>query len=166
MLGQFVRMQSGVTCNGNFDYGENLVWTGNPTLGMGSGGPFLIELANPVASIGIGIQADFFGPFTAKVQLYDPSFNLLATYNFQGNSASTLAGDNLFVGLGDKTGVNIGSILISTVSPGAGAVGTNGFALDVLSIGYTPATYEPGTLMLLGSGLIGVMGVVRRKLGR
>ena len=83
----------------------------------------------------------------------------------QGNSFVSEAGDNLFFGIGDKTAVNIGAIVISTLSPGTGPIGTNDFALDALSVGSTLATPEPGTLVLLGGGLIGIASVVRRKLG-
>lgn len=171
-VGQFLAWFEGCKVGGwcgNFDFGENLVWTGNPNLGAGSrgsGGPFVIQLEFPVATIGFGIQADFFVPFSATVQVFDPSNNLLGTFTLQGNSFASDAGDNLFIGIGDKTAVNIGAIVISTLSPSVGPIFTNDFALDAVSLGYTLATPEPGTLVLLGSGLLGMAGGLRRKLGR
>jgi PEP-CTERM motif-containing protein len=157
--GQFLQLISGFTWNGNFDFGENLVWTGNPNFGVGSGGPFVIELANPVGGIGFGIQADLFGPFLASVDIYDSHLNYMTTLSFLGNSSSSLAGDNLFIGIQDKTAVNIGALVIHTDS--GDPIWANDFALDAVSFNYT--TPEPGSLMLLGSGLIGVAGVIRRK---
>ena len=157
---------SGYNWNGNFDYGENLVWTGNANYGYGGLGPFGIEFAVPVGTLGFGIQADLYGPFNVAVDIFDSSLNYMTTLTFSGNSFFSLAGDNLFIGIQDKTAVNIGGIIISTVSPNdpTGGMFTNDFAIDAVSFNY--ATPEPGSLMLLGTGLIGVAGVVRRKLGR
>lgn len=161
-LGQFINVVNGSSWNGNFDYGENLVWTGNPSFGVGGGGPFIIELANPVGGIGFGIQADLYGPFLAFVDVYDSSLNYMTTFVVPGNSSGSFAGDNLFIGIQDKTAVNIGALVISTSS--GGSPWDNDFALDAVSFNYT--TPEPGSLVLLGSGLIGMAGLVRRKLGR
>ena len=68
--GQFITAMEGDNWDGNFDFGENLVWTGNANLGVGSGGPFAIVLANPVATVGIGIQTDFFW----SVLCHNPGF--------------------------------------------------------------------------------------------
>ena len=163
-LGQFLTAQQGVTWGGNFDYGENLVWTGNPNLvsPVGGGGPFVIQLANPVGGIGFGIQADLYGPFTASVGIYDKNLNFQTTLTFSGVSNALGNGSNLFIGIQDTTAVNIGAVIIDTLS--SGYPWDHDFALDAVSFNYS--TPEPGTLLLLGSGLIGAAGLVRRKLGR
>ena len=165
--GGFLRVDSGISWSGNFDFGESLVWTGNANFGIGGGGPFAIELANPVSTFGFGIQADLFGPFNVQVQVFNPSLNPIGTLDFSGNSFLSFAGDNLFVGIGDRSGVNIGAVIISTVSVNdKTGTFTNDFAIDDPSFGYGSVTPEPSSLTLLGSGLLGMAAVVRRKLGR
>jgi len=160
--GDFLTMQEGVTWLGNFDYGENLVWTGNPAFGVGGGGPFIIELLNPVGGIGFGIQADLYGPFTALVSIYDSNLNFQTNLVFSGVSSGLENGSNLFIGIQDTTAVNIGAIVIDSFS--GGYPWDHDFAMDAVSFNYT--TPEPGTMVLLGSGLLGAAGLIRRKLGR
>jgi hypothetical protein len=64
------------------------------------------------------------------------------------------------MGLGDLTGPNITKIVISEQGTGD----ANDFAINALSIGVNSTTPEPSSLVLLGTGLLAVGGMVRRKL--
>lgn len=162
----FFTMQEGFTWIGNFDYGESLIWTGNSGLGFGGIGPMAVEFASGVGSVGFAISADFYGPFTATLTALDAGLNPLFTMTGNGVSNGNEDGSALFMGLGDLSGSNIAAIeftIASSVDPNA----NNDFAIDDLSIGYTAtATPEPSSLVLLGSGLLGMAGVLRRKLAR
>jgi len=162
----FFTMQEGFTWAGNFDYGESLIWTGNSGFGVGGIGPMAVEFANAVGSVGFAISADFYGPFTATLTAFDAGLNPLFTMTGNGVSNANEDGSALFMGLGDLSGSNIAAIeftIASSVDPNA----NNDFAIDDLSIGYTAtATPEPSSLVLLGSGLLGMAGVLRRKLAR
>ncbi len=154
--GDFLRLDAGSGwTESQFDYLETLVYNE-------AGGPFAIELGNPVSSVGFGIEPDGFGPFTAFVDLYDTNLNLLGSFSFSGDSEicdpDCYNGAEMFIGIGDTSGGNIGAIVINTDS--------GDFAIDDPSFTYASAVPEPGSLALLGTGFLGIAGIVRRKLGR
>ncbi|HZD31107.1 MAG TPA: PEP-CTERM sorting domain-containing protein [Candidatus Angelobacter sp.] len=160
--GDFLRSDSGISFSGNFGNGENLVWTGNPLLGLGGGGPLAIELFYPVGAVMFGIQADESGPFTASVDIFDSNFTYLTSFSFNGNSGCCFGGNELVIGIQDTTAVNIGAVVIGTNSGDPNW--NNDFLINDPSFNYT--TPEPSSLILVGSGAVGLAGVIRRKLGR
>ena len=164
--GDFIAAQEGANWFGGFDFGENLVWTGNSSFGIGGGGPFAIEFAVPVSSFGFSIEADLIAPYDATITVFDTSFNPMIIQPFHEPRAGCGFANScvMFIGMGDLAGANIGAIEISTDS--GDPTFLNDFAIDDVTLGYGSAAPvpEPGSLLLIGTGLVGAAGVLRRKL--
>jgi hypothetical protein len=161
----FLTMQEGFTWHGNFDYGESLIWTGNSGFGVGGIGPMAMKFSNPVGTVGFSISADFYGAFTATLAALNSGGTTLFTLTLPGVSDGSENGSALFMGLGDLTGPNIATIQFTVSSNAFPPFSNNDFAIDDVSIG-PKATPEPSSLLLLGSGLVGIVGVIRRKTAR
>ncbi len=160
----FVAAQEGNGWNGGFDYGESLMWTGNPLFGTYGPGPFAMVFGTPVSSFGFGIEADLIAPFSATISAYNSNGTLLFSDTFNQPLASCGFGNScvMFIGMGDLNGANISEILISTDSGDPNFA--NDLAIDGVTLGYGTITVpEPGSLALLGTGLLGFAGMMRRK---
>jgi len=129
---------------GNFAPGEYVNWTqGN--------GPITLTFNQGFKQIGAHIQEAFYGAFVAQI------CDINGCFTENGNS--TGAGDGSAIYLGIYSGTPINSVTFSILSA---AGDPNDFAIDQMTLGGSP-TPEPSTLLMLGSGLVGLAGFVRRK---
>ena len=107
---------------------------------------------------GATIQADFFGPFTATLLAFDDSFNLLAMVTETGNSNSNGDGSAIFIGFQSSTAdVSYLRWIVKDIN------GNNDEAIGPTVIYTSGATPEPSSLILMGSGVLGLAGFIRRR---
>lgn len=137
-------VQQGSNWSGDFNTGEYAIWTRNH-------GPLTVSFGNAYNFVGAYFQPNSFGAFMVELKAYNGS-TLLGTVMESGVSTST-PGTALFIGALDTAGPNITKVVFSDPASSDFAVGTMYLSVP-----------EPGTLALLGSGLIGLAGFARRRM--
>jgi hypothetical protein len=147
MMGNGMREDQGNGWNGNFNPGDSLLWTNNQ-------GPLTFMFSHSLWGIGANIQPNFDGMYMPM--LCDNNGMCVME---MGNSNSNGDGSAVFLGLNDPMGFT--SVTFSLMPMMCGNA-CNDFAINQMDIQTTP---EPGTMMLLGSGLISVVAYGRRRLG-
>ncbi|MFZ1137026.1 MAG: PEP-CTERM sorting domain-containing protein [Candidatus Korobacteraceae bacterium] len=152
----FERLDQGNGWNGNFSPGEHLIWNIDQT---GFDDSIVAIFNTGTFGGGAQIQADPFGPFVGILNVYDTSLNLIATVTENGVSNSNGDGSAIFIGY-QSGSADVGALqfLVSDVN------GANTVAIGTMSIYTSSAVPEPGSLLMFGSGIIGLAGVLRRRI--
>jgi len=151
-------LQQGNGWGGNFAPGMGLVYNGVSTIGTAPTS-IGVYFDQPFVGVGAYIQADWFGGFTASITLLDSNLNPFFTYFAPGNSTN-IPNTALFIGAYDGTADIWGAIFNTT----ANGFHDQDFAIGELRIG-SPVP-EPSTLLLLAPSVLGLGGVLRRRLAR
>jgi len=147
----FYNLQQSVSWNGNFPANMGLVYNGAVFGNIPAG--VVTTFDQGVYAAGAFIQANFYGPFTAYVTLFDINSLPIGTFSAAGLS-NNLVGTALFMGAYDNAPFY--AMQFDVVDQ---------FGANDMSIGTTwyNTTPEPGTLVLFGTSALGLAGYLRRR---
>lgn len=114
----------------NFASGDFVLLTGlrpGTFPAVGNSGPLTITFAQPVLGVGTQIAVDDTTEFTAFIQAYDTTDNLLGSFQLAGTSSLALDNSAIFLGISSDT-ANISRLVFSSSVPNR-AVGINSLSL-------------------------------------
>lgn len=138
---------------GNFTQGDHLLYPSGPASTLN------ISFSSPVFGAGAQIQqVTGTGYFTADVSVFGAGQVLLESYSETGYSDNAGDGSAIFIGVLD-TKADITSIQFSLTAQPA----FDDFAINTLSLTTVTPTPIPGAVWLLGSGLVGLIGLTRKR---
>jgi len=155
----FYNLQEPTSWNGNFPNGMGLIYNGaafgNTPTGIAS------TFDSGMYGAGAWIQANYYGPYTATIQLFDSAFQSLGSFSATGVAGSPGTPGLLFIGAYIGT-ADVWAVQFDLTDQ----FGQEDFSIGTMYLGGQLITPEPTSLLLMGPSLLGLLGVARRRMGR
>ena len=161
----FTGLTEGVSWVGVFNVGDALLFTSVDQTDTGSAETLLLSFAQPVYGVGTQVEANFYGPYAAGLQLYSGSV-VVASFVMHGSSTTAEDGSAPYLGaLGDAPTITAARYTILTPSASCPLLDQDcGFAINRLDLRVNVVP-EPPTAAMLAAALA-VAAALRRRCPR
>lgn len=153
----FTRLTEGTDWFGNFSVGDKVLYTGDTNSPFSASSAFTVNLNTAVGGLGLQITSNFYGAFSASLELFNNSTSL-GVFSVSGTMDGSESGNAPFLGAESDT-LNITSAVFTLTSNTGAGLGVN----RLLTANATTSVPEPVTLSIFGSGLVGAFAMRRRK---
>ena len=151
----FSRLTEGTSWIGDFMLGEALLWTSVDGTDGGTSTAMLLQFDRALQGFGFSIQPNYYGPFTATLQLFS-DLSPLALFAISATSSAAEDGSAPYLGALDSVN-SITGALITITSPSQNCLDLSlncGFAINQLDLRLVPEPSGLALVVLAGLALV------------